>query len=164
MFKVGEAEEPPEWILPQLPVSVFTAMSRESKAVQTASISGVNSYGCYVFQILWQISKLSWNNSCWGGNGISMVDFRFADIDKISEKWSGKALLYQGQLWKQRDFFFWEMKDRMWNHTLNFEGWRQRHRDIFLFNLSMGKYILWGETVWHSELRRWPLWEQHIGS
>lgn len=100
-----EAEEPPEWILPQLPVSVFTAISRESKAVQTASISGVNSYGCYVFQTLWQISKLPWNNSCWGGTGIPMVDFRFTDIDKSSEKWNGKALLYQGQLWKQGDFF-----------------------------------------------------------
>lgn len=40
-----------------------------------------------------------------GGTGIPMVDFRFTERDKISEKQSGKALFYQGQLWKKRDFF-----------------------------------------------------------
>lgn len=52
MFKAEEAQEPPEWFLPQLSVRVFTAMPRESKAVQTASISGVNFQCCYVFQTL----------------------------------------------------------------------------------------------------------------
>lgn len=159
-----EAEEPPEWILPQLPVSVFTAISRESKAVQTASISGVNSYGCYVFQTLWQISKLPWNNSCWGGLESPWWISGSQTLTKALKNGTGKLCFIKGSYESREFFFFWEMKDRMWIPTLNFEGWRQRHRDIFLFSSSMGKYTLWGETVWHSEVCWWPLWEQRTGN
>lgn len=100
-----EAEEPPEWILPQLPVSVFTAISRESKAVQTASISGVNSYGCYVFQTLWQISKLPWNNSCWGGLESPWWISGSQTLTKALKNGTGKLCFIKGS-YESREFFF----------------------------------------------------------